>query len=81
MINIYIPQNFSLFYFDFLVFSLAFLLLIDKTICYVFRNSNNSNNLIKLFGSHEKHNIEFSCNMIIFLFIVSILPKTIEYLL
>lgn len=51
MINIYIPKNYSVFYIDFFLFSLATLLLIDKIICYIFRHSDN---LIKLFVSDEE---------------------------
>jgi hypothetical protein len=77
MINIYIPQNYSVFYIDFIIFSLAALLLIDKIIFYIFRHSDN---LTKLFGSHDRHNEEFSFSTILYLFIISILPKTIQYL-
>lgn len=76
MINIYILQNYSLVYIDFFIFSLASILLIDKIIFYIFRSSNN---LTKLFGAHDKH--EFSLGMIISLFIVSLLPKTIQYMI
>lgn len=42
MINIYIPQNQSIFYTDLIIFSLLISLLIDKTISYIFPSSNNS---------------------------------------
>ncbi len=78
MINVYIPQNYSMFYIDFIIFSFASLLLIDKIIFYIFRSSGN---LTKLFGSHNTYNHEFSFSMILFLFTISLLPKTIQYLL
>lgn len=78
MINIYIPQNYSLLYIDFIIFSLANLLLIDKIIFYIFRYSSN---LMKIFGSHDDYNEEFSFSTILFLYIISLLPKVIEYLI
>jgi len=78
MINIYIPQNFSLFYIDFCIFSLAILLSIDKIICYIFRKSCN---LTQLYGPHDKYNMEFSFNTILSLYMISFLLKTIQYLL
>ena len=78
MINIYIPQNYRLIQIDFIIFSLAFLLLIDKIICYVFRSSNI---LTKLFKYSDIYNDEFSLNTILFLLMISVLPKAVEYLL
>lgn len=71
MINIYIPN--SSLYLDFILFSLGMLLLIDKFIHCIFRNSNN---LIMLYGSHEKYNTEFSFGLILYIFICSFLLKS-----
>ena len=70
MINVYIPQNYSIFHIDFVIFSLASLLLIDKIIIIILRSSNI---LTKLFGSHDNYNIEFSFTTILSLFIIYLL--------
>lgn len=75
---IYSHQDYSVFYINFIIFSLASLLLIDKIIFFIFRSSDN---LMGVFGSHNTYNYDFSFNMILLLFIISYLFKSIQYIL
>ena len=81
MINIYIPQNYPLFYIDFAILSLLILLLTDTIISYL---SHYSKKLLFFsdkynIGFSEKYNIEISFNTILILFIISLLFKITQY--
>jgi len=78
MINIYIPKNSLIYSFEFLIFSIISILLIDKIFFYVFRLKYK---LTKTFGSHEEYNIEFPFIFIIYLLFIGIIPGMTEYII
>ena len=73
MINVYIPKDYPIIYVDFILFSIATLLLFDKCIHIIFRNSFN---LTSLYGSHEKYNDDYPIGVILCFFICSFILKT-----